>query len=766
MPSREEKSRIDAQWQHLQPGWAPKDYEGERKMLYDLLDPGEEIELLHPCSFVTKNIAWGISHDRAVVVATGRRVILLNRGRLSKNDFTLTYLEIDDVTEPEPGRVRLSGPEYLVEFDKDIDSRDGPVFDLDLQFGAAEFSRFVRGHLLSDEETVAAAFSHVLELGEQIQHWARCSAAPESVFHIPGSKETSESWSTSRFLRAALAVVTDQRILFVGAREEDPIASCPHGTVLAVEHTGGQGVRFVDQRGQVYAVGFQGEDDAAPFVSMMREHAAVAQQVSLQPRIHAEWRLQHPIWDFRDDHENERNKLGEILDNAEHLEALLWGRYRPQEEDSHAGVIAATNRRLLFVSNSWDDKHVSQLLLDGIAGVSRDGGRLLIDASPGYAGYLINGLDDMSPHDSREKGQVEVFAARVRSLVADPPHYAATPKSPTEPEVKASVTPESPAEPDVPAANRAQPSEAKRRRVAQQWQQRSSPPGEGQNWDTSTHKNEMSILYEILADDEDIECLIYGAWKEDTPGQRTEWGVIAATDRRLIFAYNGTYGVNVAEFPYSAVASVKIKDGLTDSRITIAGGGARNDWVINGVGDSERALWFTDCVQSLTANPPSLPEAPESLPGAEIPAAVAKRQRVAWQWKERSNGWDPSYAKNEQEKLCEILADDEDIEWLIQCYWKEDIKALESKWGVIAATDHRLIYAYNGKDGAKVAEFLYDAIGSVTMKRGLIDCRVTVAAKGTQKDWVITNLTNGSGRRFVNCVQGHILPNADLYWSR
>ena len=41
-------------------------------------------------------------------------------------------------------------------------SGSGAVFDLDLQFAAAEFSRFVRGHLLSDEESVAAAFSHVL----------------------------------------------------------------------------------------------------------------------------------------------------------------------------------------------------------------------------------------------------------------------------------------------------------------------------------------------------------------------------------------------------------------------------------------------------------------------------------------------------------------------------------------------------------------------------------------------------------------------------
>ena len=209
-------------------------------------------------------------------------------------------------------------------------------------------------------------------------------------------------------------------------REEEIIASCPPGTILAVEcteHTEGQEVRFVDQKGQVYAAHFRREADASPFVNIMREHAAAPRQVSGQPRILADWRLLHPIWDYRGNHGNERNKLGEILDNDEHLEALLWGTYWPRQqlEDPHSGVIAATNRRLLFVSNSWDDKHVFQLPLHRIASVSHDGVELRIDASPEYAGYMIDGLDDMSRHHSREKGQVEVFTARLRSLVADPP---------------------------------------------------------------------------------------------------------------------------------------------------------------------------------------------------------------------------------------------------------------------------------------------------------------------------------------------------------
>ncbi len=438
MASREKQRRIDDQWQALQPGWGRKDYQGERKMLYGLLEPGEDVELLHSCGFDTKNVVWGSRHDRGVVVATGRRVILLKRGRLSKNRFGLTYLEIDEITEPEPGRVRLRGSGS----GNATGSESGAVFDLDLQFAAAEFSRFVRGHLLSDEESVAAAFSHVLALGEQVRHWAHCSAGPETVYHKPsrhysGGGGEPEYWSTSWSGRPALAVDTGRRILLITlavhtdlllhARAEEVIASCPHGTILAVEyteHTEGQEVRFVDQGGQVYAAHFRREADALPFVNIMQEHAAAPRQVSGQPRILADWRLLHPIWGHRDNHGNERNKLAEILDNDEHLEGLLWGTYSPelQWEKGHSGIIAATNRRLLFVSNSRDDKHVSQLPLHGIASVSRGGGKLRIDATLGYASHMIDGLDDMSRHHSRKKGQVEVFTARLQRLVADPPH--------------------------------------------------------------------------------------------------------------------------------------------------------------------------------------------------------------------------------------------------------------------------------------------------------------------------------------------------------
>ena len=148
----------------------------------------------------------------------------------------------------------------------------------------------------------------------------------------------------------------------------------------------------------------------------------------------------------------------------------------------------------------------------------------------------------------------------------------------------------------------------------------------------------------------------------------------------MVYVYNGMSGPNAAELPYGAIGSVHMKKGLIDCRMTIAAGGAGNDWVITNV-DNESGRRFTDCVQGLAANPPSLPEAPDSLLGGDFQEAMAKRQRVAQQWQERSNGWEPSLFKNEQEKLCEILDDGEDIECLLHGYWKEDIEGMESQWG-------------------------------------------------------------------------------------
>ena len=556
----------------MQPGWGKGDYQGERRMLYDVLEDGENIERLWCGGWSGRERTLGImgTHDDGVVVATGRRVLLLNRGRLSKNAAEIPYLGITAVKEPEPAKVTISAiPSVYDETPSD--------YDLALGLGAAEITGFLRERLLSDEDSVAAAFSRVLAPGERIRHWARCWASLETVYHDPGSSggiggsPTPEYWSTSSHRRAAIAAATDHRILFFEVQGEEVIASRPHGTILAAENWGSPEVRFVDVNGQIYTVRFVEDTDAVGFAGLMRDHApAAAPRMSREARISAEWKLQQPIWAYRHDHSAERQKLCEILEDHEQIEALAWGTYQSQWEggERHKGIIAATSRRLLFVRDGWMDKDFSELPYEDIDEVFFDGNTLFIIPKPGSDGCVVEAIDEMNRHRSDQKGYRETFAANLGMVVERAHRQPTAPPSPPAPGDSTAATPGL--------------TETKGQRVARQWQERSN------GWDTSQFKNEQAMLCEILADDEDIERLVDGYWKEDLDGQGTAWGVIAATDRRLVYTYNGLSGAKAAEFPYDAMASVQIKEGLIECGITIAGVGARNDWVITDPHQRER----------------------------------------------------------------------------------------------------------------------------------------------------------------------------------
>ena len=410
MPSREEKSRIDAQWEVLQPGWGRKEHDGERKMLYKVLADGETIERLAGGGWKVRQRGEVMeSHDRGIVVATSDRVFLLNKGRLSKNVVELAFWEISAVTEREPGELRINGP--------------GGNFTMELQDGAAaSLAGFVRSRLLTDE-SVQRMFSHVLESGETVKFWAHCSAGLEIVskYRSGRSDHTPDYDHTDSLALPAVALATDRRIFVTHLEDKEGWA---HGTILAVEYWGGRKVRLVDFDGEIHILQFGNDSAAEPFVALMREHmAATGQRVSKERRTSGQWKLQHPLWSDRGNHRGEREKLGEILQDGEQIEAMVWGGYESEREAeySHTGIIAATGRRVLFVSGGWLDQNVAELPYQDISGIS--GGRLhlKIDAAPGHIGYVVRDMDDMSAHDSREKGQGAEFVRRLRLLVDEAP---------------------------------------------------------------------------------------------------------------------------------------------------------------------------------------------------------------------------------------------------------------------------------------------------------------------------------------------------------
>ena len=562
MSTRENVRSIDDRWQALQPRWDKGNYKGERRMLYDVLEDGESIERLWGGGWSGREQKLGImgTHNDGVVVATGRRLILLNRGRLSKNLASIPYLGIDTVEQPEPGKVRISGPTDR--------------YDLEQQWAAYELAEFVRGRMVTDTESLEAALSRVLEAGERVEHWGSCTEGQVGVSHYPGSSgqggvsSSPEYWEADANDHVALAVSTNRRILVRDIDSEEEVASWPHRTILAAEYWGGRGLWFVDRDGKIWELIFKEETEAASFASLIREHqAAAAESVDKGARNSAEWKLQQPIWDFREDHDKERRKLCEVMEDDEHIKCLIWGDYEPQQAkgDIHGGVIAATGRRLLFVSDGLFDKHVGQVPYEGIAGLAFDR-ELVITSLPGYDGYRVSDMNDMSPRHSRKKGHTSTFVARLQSL-SWAPH------------------------PESAAAPHPSQTESKELRILRQWEERSP------DWGLDTHKNERENLLDILLDDEDIERLVHGSYNADKKGSESHEVVVAATDRRLVFVYNGIFGEHVNEMSYRDIGAVEAKKGFLAASITIAGRTGGDGYIVNDV-ENDGVEEFVSCVQS------------------------------------------------------------------------------------------------------------------------------------------------------------------------
>ena len=494
MASREKMRQIDAQLQALQPGWGEKDYDGERKMLYDMMGDDEHIERLSAGGWKVLQRGRAMeSHARGIFAATGRGVVFLNKGRLSNNAAKIPYLAILEVQQHGPGELTVVTPMNH--------------YSLSLDPGAAGLADFIRGRLLSDAASLEDSLSDILIGGERIDHWARGKAGEEWVNEVSNPAQAGgDRYHHTDFLDTeSLAVATDRRILFctleIGYERE--YIDYPHGSILSVGYLGGGRIRFVDVDAKVRTLRFQQEADATQFVKLMREHVGTAaRRVSAEARISAEWKLQHPIWDHRQNHGGERLKLAEIMDDDEHIEGLAWGGYHPagSEELLYGGIIAATERRLLVVSNGLLEKNVSQLPYDGIDGVAFQGDDLIITAKSGHSGFVISSIDDMDPHDSRKKGHRDAFVARLQTIVESAPNLAPAP-----------ATPAQEPKPEAPVASRqadkpqAAPDLAKQLRIDSQWTERSAD-----DWTLEHFENERKKLYEVLEDEEDIEFLING----------------------------------------------------------------------------------------------------------------------------------------------------------------------------------------------------------------------------------------------------------------
>ena len=566
--SIEKKSRIDAQWQALQPGWGNKDYAGERKMLHETLDDGENIERLSGGGWKVLIKSQVLeSHDRGIAVATSLRVLLLNKGRLSKNARVIPYWTIKTVKETGPEEVSITGPGNGL----------GPeTYETRLPAGeAAPFASLVQSRLLTDAASIKEAFSHLLDSEERIERWTRCSGGEETVGQqakYDNQGRTEEGWwEVERLEESGLAIATDRRVLFATDSVAGDQLNVPYADLLTVTRLD-RSVKFARRgRDRVYVIRPSRTEDAEEIANLMQNYlAAPGRPDQKRARILAEWQMQQPIWRHRGKHDKERIRLPEILDDGERLEGLLGGTYYSKEEGEmqYDGVVAATDRRLIFLSEGIFGKHAGQLLYEGISEIAYEKGRvhqeLRFISNPGYNSYRVSSIDDERPYNTRQSGYAEEFALLVQGFLA---HLT------------------EPASASVATAG------SKLSRINAQWQERSA------DWKLDTHKNEREKLFDILSDDENIERLIQGHYRADVKGTESHNVVIAATDRRIVFVYNGLFGEHLNELSYSDIERVEVKNGFLAARITVTGRAGVNNYVVNDVVDEGRDE-FIDCLRS------------------------------------------------------------------------------------------------------------------------------------------------------------------------
>ena len=263
MARKETRDSIDRRWQMLQPGWGRDDFKGEH---------------LFGCSWGSDNS----NHDRGIVAATERGLVLLNRGRLSKNVELIPYLAIREVREQGPATLTVVAPKQ--------------DYSIILDACAAKLADYIRGRLHSDAASLEDRLSGILMGGERIDYWAHCTVGEQKVYEAGGNTQGGDGSydinTTTLADSSALAVATDRRrILFctLGFNYDRERASWPHGSILSVEYWGGTSVRFVDVDARTHALGFREDGDATQFVKPMREHVGTAaRRLSAEARISAE----------------------------------------------------------------------------------------------------------------------------------------------------------------------------------------------------------------------------------------------------------------------------------------------------------------------------------------------------------------------------------------------------------------------------------------------------------------------------------------------
>ncbi len=119
MAAQNKRGMVDTRWRELQPAWGPKEHDGERQMLYDVLNDNDSIESLVGCVWGPENV-FRVGANRldrmrqydGIAVLTGRRVVLFKKKGMNKLITEMPLHNMESVDVDATGEVTLTGRSY------------------------------------------------------------------------------------------------------------------------------------------------------------------------------------------------------------------------------------------------------------------------------------------------------------------------------------------------------------------------------------------------------------------------------------------------------------------------------------------------------------------------------------------------------------------------------------------------------------------------------------------------------------------------------
>lgn len=397
-----------------------------------------------------------------------------------------------------------------------------------------------------------------------------------------------------------LGVATDRRIIFLRKeRRADKVVKLPYPDIIVIAPSssflGGNLKVSVQGKGRFEMSNIEPQRRSELFVKTVQPYITAVQagnlaKLSKEDRIDQEWYALSPTdWGVKK-HANERAMLNALLADNEGLKCLVGGVLSGTEVSIKAYVGVATDRRIVFLRKEKRSEVVVELPYPDIG---------VITYSPGFMSGTLKvsaqgkGRFEMSNIDS--KRQAELFVETVRPYIA-----VAQAGNP----VKLS----------------------KEDRIDQEWYAL-IPEG----WGSKKLAKEREMLYNVLEDDETMECLVGGHFGPDlgqSPiemGKSIDSGVGVATDRRVILLYSGFLSAEVAELPYRSVETISYGSG----GLKIAARGATS-FQMEMINPTSQAKVFADTVRKhLNAGPtvaaPTVVQTASAMDELEKAAALYER---------------------------------------------------------------------------------------------------------------------------------------------